>query len=420
MLAKEKVGKQIAFYRKKYDMTQIQLAEALHVTHQSISRWELGLSLPSIDILYQMSQIWKIPVDALLKDNGEDRKNISFEDAGLNTANLFSTKMYLQQLIEEDEFLLRSRYTEPVFLKTDTAGMKEPVHILQMGVPGSKGRLMRECGQDRNLCKDLVAGMVNNTMRYGARSLFLQAHVVTGNPNKEQMIAMGEALKEACVENQVRFAGLEISAQPANYRDNEYEMRTALVGVAERKEIITGQKIKNGDAVIAVMTEGIDSTSYPIIKVMLGRNPGLIGAKIDKEHYFVDEILKPNHCYAHAITELKKQLTIHGMMRVTTSVLRDGIYADMVPKDLGVCINLSVMPVLPLYRFIADLDMTGSEYLPHQFSFGVGLLVIVSSESSGKALEVISKYHDCYQIGEVRERKSDSGQVVWTEGGIAW
>lgn len=55
MLKKEKVGKTIALYRKRCGLKQKDLAEMLHVTYQSVSRWELGISLPSVDLLYGLS-----------------------------------------------------------------------------------------------------------------------------------------------------------------------------------------------------------------------------------------------------------------------------------------------------------------------------------------------------------------------------
>ena len=52
------VGKFIAKLRKDKDMTQEQFGEALGVTNKTVSRWESGNYMPSIDMLQRMSQIF--------------------------------------------------------------------------------------------------------------------------------------------------------------------------------------------------------------------------------------------------------------------------------------------------------------------------------------------------------------------------
>ena len=73
MLDKEKVGRAISTQRKIKGMTQKQLADLLNVSYQAVSRWEQGISLPSIDIMYDIAQVLESTVDFLL--NG-DRKSV--------------------------------------------------------------------------------------------------------------------------------------------------------------------------------------------------------------------------------------------------------------------------------------------------------------------------------------------------------
>lgn len=74
MLNLEKIGQKIADVRAMHGMTQAELADALFVTHQAVSKWENGKSLPSIDLMYQMTQLFEISVDVLL-DDSEIRQN---------------------------------------------------------------------------------------------------------------------------------------------------------------------------------------------------------------------------------------------------------------------------------------------------------------------------------------------------------
>lgn len=64
-------------YRKKNGMTQEQLSESLMISRQSISRWELGENLPSIDNLISLSGLLDISLDELI--TGEPYLHFPFD-----------------------------------------------------------------------------------------------------------------------------------------------------------------------------------------------------------------------------------------------------------------------------------------------------------------------------------------------------
>jgi len=69
MLNLEKIGTKISELRKQHNMKQNELAETLFVTHQAVSKWENGKSIPSIEILYDLTKIFKVAIDYLLDDS---------------------------------------------------------------------------------------------------------------------------------------------------------------------------------------------------------------------------------------------------------------------------------------------------------------------------------------------------------------
>lgn len=69
MLNLEKIGNKISMLRKQNNMKQSDLADALYVTHQAVSKWEKGKSIPSIEILYDLTQLFQVSIDFLLDDS---------------------------------------------------------------------------------------------------------------------------------------------------------------------------------------------------------------------------------------------------------------------------------------------------------------------------------------------------------------
>ena len=61
-----KVGEKIINCRKKQNLTQEDIAEKLFVSRQLVSKWENGTGVPSIDVLIELSKLFKISFEELL------------------------------------------------------------------------------------------------------------------------------------------------------------------------------------------------------------------------------------------------------------------------------------------------------------------------------------------------------------------
>ena len=66
------MGKKLAKYRKENNMTQDDLADKLFVTRQLISKWEKGIGVPSLDVVLELSKIFKVSIEDLLCLNDEE------------------------------------------------------------------------------------------------------------------------------------------------------------------------------------------------------------------------------------------------------------------------------------------------------------------------------------------------------------
>lgn len=419
MLDREKVGRAISAQRKIKGMTQKQLADLLNVSYQAVSRWEQGISLPSVDMIYDISHLLETTVDFLLNGSSEEEHEISYLDAGLDIKKLYLLKDKLSRLTTQNDMLLHAKYIDPIFFKLNTTELEDPVYVLANHVPGSKERLAMEYGYDREICMDLAANAINNLIRFGAKPVLLQATIVCGNHDSGQILIMGEAFKETCENNNIAFAGLELAAQPINYHPNEYKINASIIGIADRKKLITGNQITEGDRIIGLHTEGISSLSYPIIKVMIDRKPEIIYTKLDCHSTFIDELMKPNTSYAAVVWELYTQGLLHGIFCISNSLFRRRSYSSM-PEGLGAAISAASIPLSPLFHYLYHLNMMNKECFFHHFSFGIGMLLVISETSFDKAIKIIEKHHKYYIMGKIKKNDSYPDEKVWIEGAVKW
>ena len=65
-----KLNERLISLRKDKRMSQQDLAEALNVSRQAVSRWEVGIAIPSMDNLLALSKLFGVPTDELMGGSG--------------------------------------------------------------------------------------------------------------------------------------------------------------------------------------------------------------------------------------------------------------------------------------------------------------------------------------------------------------
>ena len=77
---REIIGENLTELRKQKGYTQISLAEKLHYSDKAISKWENGSSLPPIDILLELANLYGVTLDYLVKDSSQKDKKLLKND----------------------------------------------------------------------------------------------------------------------------------------------------------------------------------------------------------------------------------------------------------------------------------------------------------------------------------------------------
>lgn len=72
-------GEKLALLRKKRNITQEELAEALHVSRQSVSRWEMDAAFPETDKLIRLSKLFDCSIDFLLNDSMQESREAQMD-----------------------------------------------------------------------------------------------------------------------------------------------------------------------------------------------------------------------------------------------------------------------------------------------------------------------------------------------------
>lgn len=93
------IADKIQYLRKQSNLTQEQLADKLNVSRQALSKWELGVSMPEADKIIQISDLFSVSTDYLLKDSIETFEKRANKQIDLRSITVLSTAIVLIGLI---------------------------------------------------------------------------------------------------------------------------------------------------------------------------------------------------------------------------------------------------------------------------------------------------------------------------------
>jgi len=247
-----KIAAFIAEKRKSKGLTQQQVADALHVSFQAVSKWENGTSYPVIELLYTLSRLLGTTTDEILSARDSDEIGLTYEKAGVDISYTDSIKREMAVYLDSPNPRVLNGlgpFASLYDIRFDE--IENPVLVLKSEEPGSKQKLAVKYGYTGSICRDMVNHLVNDIIVMGAKPLAVLDTIICGNAEKDTIKSLVKGISEACRENQCDLVGGETSVQPGVVEKGVYVLTASIAGIVDRGKIIDGSKIQAGDKVIA-------------------------------------------------------------------------------------------------------------------------------------------------------------------------
>ncbi|ANB59553.1 phosphoribosylformylglycinamidine cyclo-ligase [Anoxybacteroides amylolyticum] len=296
--------------------------------------------------------------------------------------------------------LSKFRYDEPVLVSgTDGVGTKLMLAFL--------------LDKHDTIGIDCVAMCVNDIVVQGAEPLFFLDYIACGKAVPEKIAQIVKGISDGCVQAGCALIGGETAEMPGMYQADEYDVAGFAVGIAEKAELITGETIQAGDALIGLASNGIHSNGYSLVRKIL-----LEEARLDlQETYGLslslgEELLKPTRIYVKPVLSVRKEFPIKGMAHIT-----GGGFVENIPRMLpkGVCaeIDYGSWPIPPIFDLLQEKGKLVRQEMFNIFNMGIGLVMAVDSEMIQPLLEQLEQLGEkAYLIGRIK-----TGEGVVFAGG---
>ena len=279
---------------------------------------------------------------------------------------------------------------------------KNPVLISGTDGVGTKLKVAEMLNKHDTIGIDLVAMCVNDLIVQGAEPLFFLDYYATGSLNPEIATSVIEGIGEGCRQSGCSLIGGETAEMPGMYNGEEYDLAGFCVGIVDKNQVIDGSKVNEGDHIVALGSSGPHSNGYSLIRKVL--------EKSTPSAEQLNSLIEPTRIYVKSILSLANTLPVHAISHITGGGLLENI-PRVLPDHLSAKLDSNSWSQPEIFKWLQKEGNIDSHEMYRVLNCGVGMVVIISKESSSQAIEHLSACgENAWLIGEVVHSKGE--QVI--------
>ncbi|MGJ0120398.1 phosphoribosylformylglycinamidine cyclo-ligase [Williamsia sp. MIQD14] len=294
-------------------------------------------------------------------------------------------------------FALKGNYREPV-LASSTDGV------------GTKLAIAQAMDKHDTVGRDLVAMVVDDLVVCGAEPLFLQDYIAVGKVVPETVAELVKGIADGCVEAGCALLGGETAEHPGLMEDAHYDLSATGVGVVEADSVLSPDRVRPGDVVIAMGSSGLHSNGYSLArKVLLEWGHMDLGGHVEEfGRTLGEELLEPTRIYAKDCLALTAETDVRTFCHVTGGGLAENL-ARVIPDGLLAELDRGTWTPDPVFAMIAQRGRVERLEMERTFNMGIGMVAIVAPEDTDRALAVLTARHlNSWVLGSIT--KSHNGK----------
>lgn len=277
---------------------------------------------------------------------------------------------------------------------------KKPVLVSGTDGVGTKLRLAIDLKQHDSVGIDLVAMCVNDLLVTGAEPLFFLDYYATGQLNVDVAASVVEGIGKGCELSGCALVGGETAEMPGMYEGDDYDLAGFCVGVVEKDEVITGEKVAQGDALIGIASSGPHSNGYSLIRKIIEVSGADLSAELDGTA-LGKRLLEPTRIYVKSLLKLMETIEVKAMAHITGGGLTENV-PRVLPEFTEAVIDTKSWQWPAVFKWLQEQGNVETSEMYRTFNCGVGMIVCVSQDQAAAAVEALNQ----------------SGEHAWIIGNI--
>ena len=332
-----------------------------------------------------------------------DKKPLTYADAGVS----FEAEA---EAIKRLKGLVQTTYRPEVLSDVGSFGglfalkaYDEPVLVSSADSVGTKLKVAFKASRHNTVGFDIVAHCGNDIVVQGAEPLFFLDYIGINKVVPAVIEQVIEGLASGCREIGCALIGGEIAELPDFYAVGEYDLVGTIIGVVERKDVITGSTIAPGDKLIGLGSVGLHTNGFSLARrIVFERCDYDVDTYLPELSETVGDALLASHkSYVKSVLVLREVCEIKGLAHITGGGLPANVLR-ILPDECVAHIRKGTWEIPPIFSFLQAKGAVEEEEMYRVFNMGIGMVVVLSPDDVDAALSSLSASGEsAYLIGEV-------------------
>ena len=272
---------------------------------------------------------------------------------------------------------------------------KNPMLVTSTDGVGTKIEIANLLNKYDTIGIDLVAMCVNDLIVQGATPLLFLDYISINKIDLKKLKFIIKGIIKGCKISKCELVGGETAEMPGTYEKGKFDIAGFSVGVVSKKRVLSKNKIKKNNLILAVPSSGIHSNGYTLVRYILNKKK----INLKKNQYLKKELIKPTKIYVQEILKLVNKNYLNGCANITGGGIADNI-KRVIPKGLTANINMSKVKTKKIFKWLKNSGVNNKEMIK-TFNCGIGFCLIIKPKNLRKVIKVFKKEYKPYVIGKI-------------------
>ena len=281
--------------------------------------------------------------------------------------------------------------------------MEEPVLLSGTDGVGTKLKIAFLMDKHDTIGIDCVAMCVNDVACAGGEPLFFLDYIACGKNEPEKIAQIVAGVAEGCRQAGAALVGGETAEHPGLMPEDEYDLAGFAVGLADKKDMITGEDLADGDVLIGIGSSGVHSNGFSLVRKVFRMNEKTLHTYFDCLGTTLGEaLLAPTRIYVKALRSVKEAgISIKACSHITGGGFYENI-PRMLKDGMRAYIRKDSYPVPPIFDMLKESGGIEEQMMYNTFNMGLGMIIAVSPDQAERAVTALE----------------EAGEKAWIVGGI--
>ena len=281
--------------------------------------------------------------------------------------------------------------------------MEDPVLLSGTDGVGTKIKLAFLLDKHDTVGIDCVAMCVNDVACAGGEPLFFLDYIACGKNYPEKIAAIVGGVAEGCKQAGAALIGGETAEHPGLMPEDEYDLAGFAVGVADRKDLITGEHIRPGDRLIGIASSGVHSNGFSLVRRVFEMTQESLDTYYDELGATLGEtLLTPTRIYVRALKAVKEAgVTVKGCSHITGGGFYENI-PRMLPEGATAVVHKDSYPVPPIFALLQKKGGLEEKMMYNTYNMGLGMVLAVDAADVERTIAALEGAGEkAYAVGEI-------------------